>query len=219
MKFTGERIEWKQLWFATRFADHFPRYDFAKQYCVDKVVVDIASWTWYGTYELSTVANNIIGIDVDEQSVTLARQNYENDNLKYILWNWNTIDLKDNSVDVVVSFETIEHIVEYHQFMSEIKRILKPGWILILSTPNYLWEIYKNVYHVSNFTTIHLIDLFSQYYQDFKVFYQWKHLFPFPWRWFFQVFLSWFWIKRDVMIRDQKPSFDHHVTLIVATKN
>jgi 2-polyprenyl-3-methyl-5-hydroxy-6-metoxy-1,4-benzoquinol methylase len=90
--------------------------------------------------------------------------------------------MPDGSVDVVISFETIEHIVDYHQFMQEIKRVLKPGGILVLSTPNYLGEIYKNVYHVSNFTTIHLIDLFKQYYSDYQIFYQGKHQFVLPGR-------------------------------------
>lgn len=218
MKFTGERIEWRQLYFKTRFSDHFPRYDFAMPYCMNKIVIDIASGTWYWTYKLSKVSKQIIGIDIDEQSIEIARQNYKNHNLEYKLWNWIKIDVEDGSVDVVVSFETIEHIIDYHQFMQEIQRVLKPWGTLILSTPNYLWEIYKNTYHVSNFTTIHLIDLFKIYYEDFEIFYQGKHLYPFPWRGFLQVVLSRFWYKRDVKIRSKKPIFDHHVTLIVAKK-
>ena len=79
-------------------------------------------------------------------------------------------------------------------------------------------KVHKNIYHVSNFTTIHLIDVFKQYFSDFSVKYQGKHLFPFPGRGFWQVLLSWFWVKRDVKIRDEKPSFEHHVTIIVAKK-
>ncbi len=218
MKFTWERIEWKQLWFNIRFADHFPRYDFAKKYCKDKIVVDIASGTGYGSYELSKVAQKVIGIDIDGQSIESAQKTYSNSNLEYRLGNWQKIDLPDESTDVVISFETIEHIIDYHEFMNEIKRILKPWWVLVLSTPNYIWEISKNIYHVSNFTTIHLVDLFKKYYENFEIFYQWKHLFPFPWRGFLQVIWSWFGYKRDVIIRPKKPNFEHHVTLIVAKK-
>lgn len=219
MKFTWERIEWDQWWFKIRFADHFPRYEFAKKYCTkDSAVLDIASWTWYGSYELSHVAKDVIGIDVDKESIRIAQKKYIKENLKYIVWDGNHIDLPDWSIDLVVSFETIEHITEYHQFMKEVKRVLKPWWIFILSTPNYLWEIYRNIYHVSNFTTIHIVDLFSQYFSQYKIYYQGKHQFVFPWRWFLQVFCSWFGIKRDVSVRSTKPLFQHHVTILVWTK-
>lgn len=218
MKFTWERIEGKQLWFDIRFADHMLRYEFAKDHCKWKKVLDIACGTWYWSFELSKVAEDVIGIDIDKDSIRLAQKIYTHKNLTFQLGNGESIDLPDNSIDVITSFETIEHILEYHQFIKELKRVLKPWWILILSTPNYLWEIYKNVYHVSNFTTIHLIDLCKQYFDDFKVYYQGKHLFPFPGRGFLQVILSRFGIKRDVEIRDRQPNFDHHVTLIVAKK-
>ncbi len=218
MKFTWERIEGKQLWFDVRFADHLPRYKLAQKYCEGKKVLDIACGTGYGSKELAEVASSVIGIDVDKASVELAQKMYQSKNLQFKLGNGQDIQVEDESMDVVVSFETIEHIVDYHQFMRELKRVLKPGGTLILSTPNYLGEVHKNIYHVSNFTTIHLIDVFKQYFSDFSVKYQGKHLFPFPGRGFWQVLLSWFWVKRDVKIRDEKPSFEHHVTIIVAKK-
>lgn len=73
MKFTGERIEGEQMWFNVRFADHFPRYEFAKDRAKDKVVLDIASGTGYGSYELAQVAKEVIGIDVDKESIELAK--------------------------------------------------------------------------------------------------------------------------------------------------
>lgn len=219
MNFSGERAMDKIAFWNLRFADHLERYHFAKKYCDGAVVLDVACGSGYGTQMLSNVAKKVVGLDVDATSVDYCKSHIHKDNCEFLLWDWVRIPFDDNTFDVVVSFETIEHIVDYHGFMKEVKRVLKPGGTLILSTPNYMWEVYKNIYHVSNFTTIHLVDLFHQYYKDFKVYYQGKHIFPFPGRWFIQVFLNLFWIRRDIKIRDSKPKFDHHVTMIVANKS
>lgn len=55
----------------------------------------------------------------------------------------NEIPLKSNSVDIVVSLEVIEHIADAEYFVQEINRILKPGGILILSTPNVGFVLHR----------------------------------------------------------------------------
>ena len=84
MKFTGERVEKKQRQFSKRFADHLKRYEFAKTYCKDKSVLDIACGTGYGTYELAQVATKVLGVDIDQDAVKLAKDTYKNDNLSYL---------------------------------------------------------------------------------------------------------------------------------------
>jgi SAM-dependent methyltransferase len=46
----------------------------------------------------------------------------------------------DNTFDVVLSYETIEHICEKASFMQELTRVLRPGRWMILTCPNLLWE-------------------------------------------------------------------------------
>ena len=65
------------------------------------------------------------------------------------------LPFEDDFFDVVVSFETIEHIIDYDKFVLEIKRVLKPGGQLILSTPNRLATkilAIKNPYHIKEFS-------------------------------------------------------------------
>jgi SAM-dependent methyltransferase len=45
----------------------------------------------------------------------------------------------DESVDVVLAGEIIEHIVDTEAFLREIRRVLRPGGAVVLSTPNILW--------------------------------------------------------------------------------
>jgi ubiquinone/menaquinone biosynthesis C-methylase UbiE len=46
----------------------------------------------------------------------------------------------DDTFDLVLSYETIEHIWERDIFMHELTRVLKPGRWMILTCPNLLWE-------------------------------------------------------------------------------
>jgi len=73
----------------------------------------------------------LIGIDVCE-----LHKAEENDSLSLIKSDLQTISLRDNSVDVVISRSVIEHVENPEKAYREIHRILKPGGHLICLTPN-----------------------------------------------------------------------------------
>lgn len=119
--------------------EHQKRYDFAKGYLIGKDVVDCAC----GSGESSAIfagagANSVIGIDLDAQSIDNARQKYLNDNLKFVQNHNADLPLQDASCDVVVSLETIEHVLDDSHFVDEICRVLRSSGLLICSTPNRL---------------------------------------------------------------------------------
>ncbi len=211
MLFTWERAMDKSVFWEKRFADHLERYNFAKKYCVDKTILDIASGSWYGTKILSMVAKKTYGIDVSSDAISFCKENIKWPD--FILWNGKDIPLEDNSLDVVVSFETIEHIKYYEIFLSEIKRVLKPWWTLIMSTPNFKWEIWKNKRHVSNLNHKQFISAVAKYFKIEKELFQWKHFYPFPGRGILETIL---WIKRDIKIHEKRQTYDHHVSMLVA---
>lgn len=215
MLFTWERAHWKSFLWNKRFADHYERYDFAKNYCKDKNVLDVASWSGYWSFALSHVAKQVYWLDVSSDAITYCKEHIKNKNLTFVLWDGKKIPFDDNTFDIVVSFETIEHIIDYDNFLKEIKRVLKKNWILLISTPNFKWEIVKNKYHVSNFTTESFVIAVKKHFNIHHIFYQWKHYYPFPGR---GIFESLFGIKRDIKIHKNKSSYDHHVTLIEASK-
>lgn len=215
MLFTGERAIWNSFLWKKRFADHYIRYNFAKDYCKNKVVLDIACWSWYGTNILSSFAKEIIGMDISKEAIYYNNSNYNLQNGKFVLYDWIKNPYEDKYFDIITSFETIEHIVEYEIFLKELNRVLNNNWTLLISTPNFKWEVYKNKYHVSNFTYNTFIETISKYFNIKHIYYQWKHFYPFPWRWIIESIL---WIKRDINIHKEKPNFEHHVTIIEATK-
>lgn len=61
------------------------------------------------------------------------------------------IPLEDNSVDVVISLETIEHLDKPEVFVSEVRRVLKSDGVFVVSTPNDDEFTEGNVFHVHEF--------------------------------------------------------------------
>lgn len=147
---TGERLEFYD--FSDVTVEHLHRYAIANDFIKNKVVLDIASGEGYGSFILSKKALEVIGVDVDFEAVNNANNKYLNDNLKYITGSAENIPLKTNSIDAVISFETIEHHDKHEEMLLEIKRVLKKDGLLIMSSPDkkYYSDIpkYKNKFHI-----------------------------------------------------------------------
>lgn len=134
MEFTGERYLPEIA--GNIFLEHTHRYRFALQYCKGKEVLDIASGEGFGSDLLATVASRVTGIDLSDVAVDHALRKYRRSNLEFQVGSVTEIPLADSTVDVVVSFETIEHIDAHEMMLDEIRRVLRPGGVLIISTPD-----------------------------------------------------------------------------------
>lgn len=67
--------------------------------------------------------------------------------------------IEDNTFDVIVSFQVIEHIKEDEFFLREIYRVLKPGGKAIISTPNIKKTLTRNPWHIREYTADQLTRL------------------------------------------------------------
>ena len=119
---------------------HFHRYLAVLPLCKGKDVLDIACGTGYGSALLAQTAHAVTGVDIDRETVEACQANYcpQCGNLTFLQGDVAKIPLPDASVDVLVSFETIEHVDASTQgkFMREIRRVLRPGGVLAMSSPN-----------------------------------------------------------------------------------
>ena len=77
--------------------------------------------------------------------------------------------LSDNSYDVVLSFQVIEHIDEDRLFLKEIHRVLKPGGVLLLTTPNRRMSLTRNPWHVREYTPDELQRLASEIFETVEL--------------------------------------------------
>src|ERR1700749_2199561 len=107
MEFTGERfIPFMQ---GEIKYEHLHRYALSLEYAADKSVLDVASGEGYGAALLARVARSVTGVDLDQTSIRHARHKYYFSNLNFLVGSCHELPLPDASVDLVTSFETIEH--------------------------------------------------------------------------------------------------------------
>jgi ubiquinone/menaquinone biosynthesis C-methylase UbiE len=119
--------------------EHWHRYAFARRFVKDKRVLDAACGEGYGTALLGAVAASVTGVDIDMASIDRARTTYaEGKRIRFIASSCTGLPLPSGSIDVVVSFETIEHLDAADQLamLIEFARVLPPEGLLIMSSPN-----------------------------------------------------------------------------------
>jgi SAM-dependent methyltransferase len=134
MPFTGERLT-SALTGQTEI-EHLHRYVLARHLCRGRDVLDVASGEGYGAALLAQAAASVVGVEVAEDAVVHAAAAYQAANLRFLQGDARSLPLPDAAVNTVVSFETIEHFAEHERFLTEIRRVLRPGGLLVLSTPD-----------------------------------------------------------------------------------
>lgn len=142
MKFTGERYIPSEQG-AIRH-EHLHRYAWCASLVAGKDVLDIACGEGYGSVMLAQRARSVCGVDIAADAVKHARRAYARaGSLTFKVGDAAAIPLPDASVDVVVSFETIEHHDRHHEMLAEIRRVLRRNGILVISSPNR--KIYSEI--------------------------------------------------------------------------
>lgn len=167
-EFTGERfvpgIEGEIVY------EHLHRYALARSLAAGKRVLDAACGEGYGSALVAQAAAHVIGVDVDQPTVDAARLRYAGrDNLEFVQSSVTRLPLPDASVDFIVSFETIEHLPAPDQpaMIAEFARVLKPGGMLLLSSPNRPEysesRNYVNPFHLHELDRTELADLLTAF--------------------------------------------------------
>lgn len=78
---------------------------------------------------------------------------------KFISGNLPPLPFADNTYDVVISFQVIEHIQDDKLFLSEIHRVLKPGGVALITTPNRRMSLSRNPWHIREYLPQELLGL------------------------------------------------------------
>jgi SAM-dependent methyltransferase len=138
---------------AERTELHLRRYEFAA--AGGRVeglhVLDAACGTGYGSELLRTLggAASTTGVDICPEATAYAARRHGPASVRFVTGNVLRTGLPDASIDVVVRFETVEHVRESEELVDEFARVLVPGGTLIISTPN---DTGLTEYHVHSFT-------------------------------------------------------------------
>src|SRR5688572_9321389 len=137
--------------------EHMHRYHSILPLIKGKVVLDIACGEGYGADLMAKTAQKVVGVDISQECIIHANDKYvpTNTNLEFLQGDVENIPVPDAAFDVIVSFETMEHVSSEGQkkFLAEAKRVLKKNGKFIISTPDI--ENYTNRYHHENQFHVH----------------------------------------------------------------
>ncbi len=134
----------KNLWVKI---EHLGRYLFAADYLRQfhlTCIADIACGVGYGIHELERVADLVIGVDGNSELLKQAAQQCNNSQTRLIQHNLDQsgllADKTHPTIDAIVSFETLEHLINPSSVLEQFSQLLSPGGFLICSVPNVLYE-------------------------------------------------------------------------------
>ena len=151
---------------------HKIRYEFAKPYCAQMKVLDIACGAGYGTNLIGEVARQAVGVDVDAGAVEFAKQNYVSPKVQYLVGDALRLQFEAGSFGRVISFETIEHLSDIPSYLKEIVRVMRPGGIYIVSTPLVKQTTRKpqNPHHHIEYSRPDFEKLLAEYFPQIEMF-------------------------------------------------
>jgi SAM-dependent methyltransferase len=146
---TGERLIPELQHGELVHAEHLARYRLAAQLAHDRCVLDAACGDGYGAAILAACgAKSVTGVDIDSTAVAHARARYAVD---FVVADVGALPFEEEAFDLVVSFETIEHVNDPSKALAELRRVLAKGGTLVISTPNTHEYLVDNEFHVQEF--------------------------------------------------------------------
>ena len=173
MPFTGERFTpecVREIWY-----EHWHRYLFARRLVAGKRVLDVACGEGYGSALLSDAAAEVVGVDIDSPSIAHARERYgQRTNLTFETGNAIALDFPPGRFDLVVSFETLEHLSAQEELLAGFARVLTDDGVLIVSSPDKheYSEVagFRNEFHVRELYRDELLALVKPHFPAVRLF-------------------------------------------------
>jgi 2-polyprenyl-3-methyl-5-hydroxy-6-metoxy-1,4-benzoquinol methylase len=131
-------------------------------------VLEIGSGEGYGIIELSSMSDKYIA--VDKYPSYISTEIKENNDITFIQSEVPPIkDIDSESVDFVVTFQVIEHILNDKFFLREIKRVLKPGGKMIMTTPNRLMSLTRSPWHIREYNPQEMRNIVQLFFSEIEL--------------------------------------------------
>jgi 2-polyprenyl-3-methyl-5-hydroxy-6-metoxy-1,4-benzoquinol methylase len=137
LELTGERtlpdVPAENYWFRR----HLAVYEWIAARVVGLRVLDMACGEGYGSAALAATARSVVGVDANPEAHEHARLRYRGSNLRFergMVQNFG----REGEYDAVVFLQTIEHVPEPEAVLAHFRRLLAPGGVAYVSTPNVL---------------------------------------------------------------------------------
>lgn len=164
---TGERTA-PGLWHENYwFQRHLVAYEWVRAAAPCGIVLDAGCGEGYGAALLAPGRAGVLALDYDQSTVTHMRRTHPK--IPVVQGNLVSLPLLDHCLEGVVSLQTLEHLWDQHAFLAECARVLRPGGLLAVSTPNRLTfspglqpgQRPRNPFHTRELAPHELVDLLS----------------------------------------------------------
>ena len=104
---------------------------------------------------LFPMVSSYVGVDVEQSGHDHASSDVD------VFFDGTTLPFEDRSFDTVVAFEVLEHVFEQEQMLREMRRVLRPGGTLMITTP-FVWPEHEQPYDFSRLTGFGIVELFNR---------------------------------------------------------
>lgn len=111
-------------------------------------------------------------MDYDLSAVIYCNDNFATDNNSFLNSNALFLSIGTDVFDIAITFQVIEHISNSLKFINELKRVVKPSGLIIISTPNVADSIkgkYGNPFHINEMGYRDLDDLLRKSFEFFEI--------------------------------------------------
>ena len=137
-------------------------------------VLDVGCGDGYLMAQLAPHAERVVGVEFEAKAVGFAREKLQSfSNCEVVQDSCYKLPFPDGSFDCATSTDVIEHLNEPKLHLSEIRRVLKPGGLLILTTPRRQPDRPVDVYHVTEFKPEELSALLREFFPDVQLSFYW----------------------------------------------
>ncbi len=159
---------------AERHGRHFARYLFAGRMATGKRVLDGACGSGYGSAYLATMAQSVIGVDINENLLKLAESRFKADNLRFLKHDLHEPIEGVGTFNLICSFETLEHVRRPEICLANLAFALDSGGTAIISVPNGTKERMAGgkEYHPNQFSARDFEDLLNSRFEEVQLFSQ-----------------------------------------------
>lgn len=144
---------------------HEAAYEFALPYVAGRTVLEVGCGEGYGTALLASSAARVLGLDYDALTVAHAAASYPQ--ALFVRASLAALPVPSASIDVLATLQVIEHVWNHPEFVGECARALRPGGLLLITTPNRLTfspglDAPVNPFHTREFSAAELTDLLTR---------------------------------------------------------